>query len=169
MTDAAYSRSFAQTHSLRVRHSSSLTGNGMVAPGCRHASLIPPLAFPGGIAESVQHRGNLVVAVANGHTTNDLQRLRGRGHLRCGTWSLHRELRVRTTLPVNHQLKDFFILVSAHNDLFDGCAEDHFLKYRATVVALPDTSKAIAHRNVFCFPRQAITSSSRFRDWKAVA
>src|SRR6516165_5649364 len=50
------------------------------------------------------------------------------------------------SLPVNHQLKVFFILVSAHNDLFDGGAEDHLLKCRGTVVALPDSSKVIAHR-----------------------
>jgi len=31
---------------------------------------------------------------------------------------------MRASLPVNHQLKVFFILVSAHNDLFDGGAED---------------------------------------------
>src|SRR5215471_17101688 len=159
VADAAYSCSFAQTHSLWIRHSSFLTGNRMVTPGCRHANLIPPLAFARGIAESVQHRGNLVVAVANSHTTNDLQRLRGCGRFSCGTRSLHRELRVRTSLPVNHQLEGFFIRVSAHNDLFDGRAEDHLLKCRGTVVALPDTT------NVFGFPLQAITSSARFRDW----
>ena len=146
VTDAAYSRSFAQTHSLRIRQSSFLTGNGMVTPGCRHTDLIPPLPFARGIAASVQHRGNLVVAVSNSHTTNDLQRLHGRGRFRCGTRSLHRELRMRTSLPVNHQLKGFFILVSAHNDLFDGGAEDHLLECRGTVVALPDSSKVIAHR-----------------------
>ena len=61
VTDAAYSRSFAQTNSLRIRQSSFLTGNGMVAPGCRHASLIPSLPFARRIAASVQYRGNLVV------------------------------------------------------------------------------------------------------------
>src|SRR5450631_1313379 len=72
VTDAAYSRSFAQTHSLRISQSSLLTCNGMVAPGCRHTNLIPPLPFARGVAASVQHRGNLVVAVSNSHTTNDL-------------------------------------------------------------------------------------------------
>src|SRR5215468_60989 len=118
----------------------------MVTPGCRHANLTPPLAFARGIAASVQHRGNLVVAEANSHTTNDLQRLHGRGRFRCGTRSLHHELRMRTSLPVNHQLKGFFILVSAHNDLFDGCAEDHLLECRRTVSALPDASKVITDR-----------------------
>src|SRR5262249_729409 len=56
VTDAAYSRSFAQTNSLRIRQSSFLTGNGMVAPGCRHASLIPSLPFARRIAASVQYR-----------------------------------------------------------------------------------------------------------------
>ncbi len=118
----------------------------MVSPGCRYTGLIPPLPFARGIAASVQHRGNLVVAVSNSHATNDLQRLHGRGRFSCGTWSFHRELRMRTSLPVNQQLKVFFILVSAHNDLFDGGAEDHLLKCRGTVVALPDSSKMITHR-----------------------
>ena len=113
VTDAAYSRSFAQTHSLRIVQSSFLTGNRMVTPGCRYTGLIPPLPFARGIAASVQHRGDLVVAVSNSHATNDLQRLHGRGRFRCGTWSFHRELRMRASLPVNHQLKVFFILVSA--------------------------------------------------------
>jgi integrase/recombinase XerD len=108
VTDAAYSRSFAQTHSLRIVQSSFLTGDRMVTPGCRHTGLIPPLPFARGIAASVQHRGNLVVAVSNSHATNDLQRLHGRGHFLCGTRSLHCELRMRTSLPVNHQLKGFF-------------------------------------------------------------
>src|ERR1700740_2394754 len=98
----------------------------MVTPCWRYTGLIPPLLFPSGIAASVQHRG--------------------RGRFRPGTWSLHRESRMRTSLPVNQQLKVFFILVSAHNDLFDGGAEDHLLKCRGTVVALPDSSKMITHR-----------------------
>src|SRR5580700_2845044 len=73
MTDAAYSRRLAQANSLRIRQGSLLTDNGMVAPGGRHASLIPSLPFARGIAASVQYRGNLVVAVANSHTTDDIQ------------------------------------------------------------------------------------------------
>src|SRR5258708_1625138 len=53
VTDAAYSRSFAQTHSLRIVQSSFLTGNRMVTPGCRYTDLIPPLPFARGIAASV--------------------------------------------------------------------------------------------------------------------
>src|ERR1700732_560548 len=146
MTDATYSRSLAQANSLRIRQSSLLTGNGMVAPGRRHANLIPSHPFAGRIAASVQHRGNLVVAVANSHTPNDLQRLDRRGGFRCGTRPLHRELCVRASLPVKHQLKGLFVLVSAHDDVFDGCAEDHLLECRRTVVTLPDSSKVIAHR-----------------------
>src|SRR5271166_3128023 len=74
MTDAAYSRSLTQTNSLRIRQGSLLTGNGMVAPGCRHASLVPSLPFARRIAATVQYRGNLVVTVASSHplqlTTN---------------------------------------------------------------------------------------------------
>src|ERR1700751_1117722 len=110
MTDAAYSRSLAKTNSLRIRQGSLLTDNGMVAPGCRHANLIPSLPFARGIAASVQYRGNLVVAVSNSHATNDLQCLHGRGRFRSGTRSLHREPRMCTSLPVNHQLKGFLIL-----------------------------------------------------------
>src|ERR1700730_12015214 len=145
MTDATYSRGLAQADSLRISQSSLLTGNGMVAPGRRHASLIPSHPFAGRIAASVQHRGNLVVAVANSHTTNDLQRLRRRGGFRCGTRPLHRELRMRASLPVNHQLKALFILVSAHDDLFDGCTKDHLLECRRTVVTLPGLSEVITH------------------------
>src|SRR5436190_3187023 len=146
MTDATYSRSLAQTNSLRIRQSSLLTGNGMVAPGRRHASLIPSHPFARRAAASVQHRGNLVAAVANSDTTNDLQRLHRRGGFRCGTRPLHCELRMRASLPVNHQLKALFILVSLHDDLFDGCAEDHLLECRRTVVTLPDSRKVITHR-----------------------
>src|ERR1700737_4942793 len=130
MTDATYSRGLAQANSLRIRQSSLLTGNGMVAPCRRHANLIASHPFACRIAASVQHRGTLLVAVANSHTTNALQRLRRRGGFRCGTRPLHRELRMRASLPVNHQLKALFALVSAHDDLFDGCAEDHLLEYR---------------------------------------
>src|SRR5215813_3490564 len=118
----------------------------VVAPGRRHASLIPSLSFAGRIAAAIQYRGNLVVAVANSHTTNDLQRLHRRGGVRCGTRPLHGKLCMRTSLPVNHQLKGLFILVSAHDDLFDGCAEDHLLERRRTVVTPPDFSEAITHR-----------------------
>src|SRR6516164_4477847 len=146
VADATYSRSLAQTNSFRIRQGSLLTGNGMVAPGGRHASLIPSHPFARRIAAAVQHRGNLVVAVANGHTTNDLQRLHRRGGFRCGARPLHRELRMYTSLPVNYQLKGLFLLVSAHDDLFDRCAEDHLLECRRTVVTLPDSRKVITHR-----------------------
>src|SRR5271165_4450849 len=142
--------SLAQTHSLRIRQSSLLTGNGMVAPGCRHASLVPSLPFARRISASVQYRGNLVVTVTSSHTANDIQRLHRRGGFRCGTRPLHRNLRMHTSLPVNHKLKGLVILViilgSAHDDLFDGGAEDHLLECRRTVVTLPDFSKAITHR-----------------------
>ena len=112
MTDATFSRGLAQANSLRIRQSSLLTGNRMVAPGRRHANLIPSHPFARRIAASVQHRGYLVVAVANSHTTNDLQNLHRRGGFRCGTRPLHRQLRMRGSLLVNHQLKALFILVS---------------------------------------------------------
>src|SRR5271165_4681353 len=127
MTDAAYSCSLAQTNFLRIGQGSLLTDDGMVAPGCRHANLIPSLPFARGITASVQYRGNLVVAVANSHTTDDIQRLHRRAGFRCGPWPLHRKLRV-------------------HDDLFDGCAEDHLLECRRTVITLPDFGKAITHR-----------------------
>src|SRR5262252_3149145 len=75
-----------------------------------------------------------------------VQRLHRRASFRCGTWAPHRELRMRTSLPVNYQLKGLFVLVSAHDDVFDGCAEDHLLECRRTVVTLPDSGKVIAHR-----------------------
>src|SRR2546428_10232344 len=109
MTDATYSRSLAQANSLRIRQSSLLTGNGMVAPGRRHASLIPSHPFARRIAASVQHRGNLVVAVANSHTTDDLERLHRRGGFPCGTPALPRALRMRPFLSSNYQLKAPFI------------------------------------------------------------
>src|SRR2546423_14640131 len=110
MTDATYSRSLAQTNSLRIRQSSLLTGNGMVAPGRRHASLIPSHPFARRIAASVQHRGNLVVAVANSHTTNDLERLHRRGGFRCGTRAASTALRMGTPLPRTHTPKALFFL-----------------------------------------------------------
>src|SRR6516164_330069 len=118
----------------------------MVAPGCRHASLIPSLPSARRIAASVQNRGNLIITVANSHATNDLQRLHRRARFGRGTRAPHRELGMRTSLPVNYQLKGFFVLVRAHDDVFDGCAEDHLLEWRRTVVTLPDSSKMIAHR-----------------------
>src|SRR5262249_7304275 len=120
----------------------------MVAPACCHTSLIPPLPFARGIAESVQHGGNLVVAVANSHATNDLQRLQRRRGFGCRTRPLHRELRMRTSLPVNYQFKDLFIPISAHDDLFDGGAEDHLLECGRTVITLPAFSKVITNGRV---------------------
>src|SRR5271168_865852 len=117
----------------------------MVAPGGSYTGLIPPLSFARGIAESVQHGGNLVVAVANGHATNDLKRLHRRRGFGCGTRPLHRELGMRTSLPVNYQLKGLFILISTHNDFFDSGAEDHLLECCRTVVTLPHFSKVITH------------------------
>src|SRR5207237_3624332 len=89
---------------------------------------------------------NLVITVANRHATNDFQRLHRRGGFGCGTRAPHRELRMRASLPVNYQLKGLFVLVSEHDDVFDGGAEDHLLECRRTVVTLPDSSKVIAHR-----------------------
>src|SRR2546430_15907866 len=94
MTDATHSRGLAQANSLRIRQSSLLTGNGMVAPGRRHANLTPSHPFAGRIAASVQHRGNLVIAVANSHTTNDLQRLHRRGGFFLATPPLPLEMRI---------------------------------------------------------------------------
>src|SRR5215469_4989641 len=161
MTDATYARSFAQTNSLRVRQCSFLTGNRMVAPGGGHTSLIPSLPFPRGVAEPVQHRGNLVIAMANSHALNDLQRLHRRRGFGCRTRPIHHELRMRTSLPVNYQLKGLFILISAHDDLFDGGAEDHFLECGRTVITLPHFSKVITHRTdpVFLFRGQRISLS----------
>src|SRR5215831_1634604 len=39
-----------------------------------------------------------------------------------------------TSRPLNYQLKGLFVLVSAHDDIRDGCAEDHLLERRRTVV-----------------------------------
>ena len=66
----------------------------------------------------------MVVAVANGHASNDLKRLHGRRGSGCGTWPLHRELRMRISLPVNYQLKGLFILISAHNDLVEAISPE---------------------------------------------
>src|SRR6202049_951631 len=104
MTDAAYSRRLAQTNSLRIRQGSLLTDDGMVAPGCRHANLIPSLPFARGIAASAQYRRNLDVAVASSRTTDAVHSLHRRAGFRCGAWPLHRKLRMHTSLPVNYQL-----------------------------------------------------------------
>src|SRR5579872_4432269 len=117
----------------------------MVAPGSGHTGLIPSLSLASGIAEPVQHRGNLVVAVADGHPTNDLQRLRRRSSFGRGSWPFHRELSMHSSLPVNYKLEGPVILITAHNDLFDGGAEDHLLECRRAVVALPHFSKVITH------------------------
>src|SRR6516225_504276 len=125
----------------------------MVAPGSRHTGLIPPLPFARGVTESVQHGGNLVIAVANGHATNNLQRLHGRRCLGCRTWPLHDELGVRTSLPMYYQLQVFLVLVRAHDDLFDRGAENHLLECRRAVITVPDISKVLTHPtdSVFLF------------------
>src|SRR5580692_12729562 len=56
MTDAAYSRSLAQTNPLEIGQGSLLTRNGMIAPGCCDVSLVPSLPFARRIAASVQYR-----------------------------------------------------------------------------------------------------------------
>src|SRR5690348_9332323 len=112
MTDATYACSFTQTDPLRIRQCSSLTVDRMITPGGGHTGRIPSLSFARGMAKSVQYRGNLIIAVANGHATNDLQRLNRRRGFGRGTGPLHRKLRVRSSLPVDYQLKGLFILIS---------------------------------------------------------
>src|SRR5271166_1693638 len=113
----------------------------MVAPGCSHAGLIPSLPLAGRIAATVQYGGNLVVAEANCHTTNNLQRFHGGCGVRCGTRPVHRKLCVHAPLPMKHQLKRLLILISANNDLFYCRTEDHFLECRGTMTVLPNLRK----------------------------
>ena len=128
----------------------------MVTPGCGHPGLIPSLPFAGRIAATVQYRGNLVVAEANCHTTNDLQRFNGGGGVRCGTWPVHRKLCVYASLPMKHQLKGLLILISANDDLFYGRTEDHLLECRGTMTILPNLGKTVTYRtnSLFLFGRQ---------------
>src|SRR5262245_56419338 len=110
MADATYACCFTQTHPFRIRQRSSLTVDRMITPGGGHTGRIPAFSFAREMAKSVQYRGNLIIAVANGHATNDFQCLTMRRGFGRGTGSLHRELRVGTSLPVDYQFDGLFIL-----------------------------------------------------------
>src|SRR6267142_2208094 len=83
----------------------------MVASGGGHTSLIPPLAFACRISEAVQHGGYLIIAMSHGHPADDLQRLHRRRGFSRRTRSLHRELGMRTALPMNRELKSLFLQI----------------------------------------------------------
>src|SRR5215813_1437756 len=146
MADATDASSLIQAHSLRIGQSSFLTVDRMVTPGGVHTGLIPAFPFAGGIAQAVQYGGNLVIAMANGHPTDNLKCLHRRHGFSCGTGPLYHQLRVRTALPVDYQFKSLSLCICPHNDLFDNRAEDHFLDGRSTVITLPDFSKVLAHQ-----------------------
>src|SRR5215471_12790438 len=110
----------------------------MVASGGGHTSLIPPLAFACRISESVQHRGYLIIAMSHGHSTDDLQRLYWRFVSNRRTRPLHRELRMRTTLPMYRELQSLFLQICAYDDLLYHGAEDHLLECWRTMLVLPD-------------------------------
>ncbi len=80
MTNATQPSRFIQAHSVSISERASLADNRMVFARRCHAVLIPAVSFAGDITQAVQHRRNLVVAVADRHPANHLQRLhRSRG------------------------------------------------------------------------------------------
>src|SRR5271157_2944977 len=106
----------------------------MVAPGGGHTGLIPPLAFAGRISEPVQYRGYLIIAVAHGHPADDLQRLHRRRGFSRRMRSLHRELCMRTALPMNGELKGLVLQICPYDDFLHDGAEDYLLEcWRALI------------------------------------
>ena len=110
------------------------------------------------MSKSVQNGSNLVVTVAYGHSTGDLQRFHGCSHLGRGTRPFHLELSVRTSVPVNSELQSFILLFFVHDDLFYGRVKDHLLECRRTAIASPDFRKVLTHQtnSGFLFGRQRI-------------
>ncbi len=125
-------------------------------PSRGYTVLIPSFPLSRGMSKSVQNGSNLVVTMAYGHPTDDLQRFHGCGHLGRGTRPFHLELSVCTSVPVNSELQSFILLFFAHDDLFYGCAKDHLLECRRTAIASPDFSKVLTHQtnSGFLFGRQ---------------
>src|SRR5437879_1957920 len=145
MTYSTDPSSFVQTYSVRIGQRSLLPINRVIASGGGHTSLIPSLAFACRMSESVQHGGYLIIAMAHGHSTNDLERLYRRCAFSRRTRPLHRQLCMRTTLPMNRELQGLFLQIRAHDDLFHYGAEDHFLECGRAVLVLPDLGEVLAH------------------------
>src|SRR3974390_598696 len=117
----------------------------MVASGGGHTSLIPPLAFACRILESVQHGGYLIIAMSHGHSTDDLQRLYWRCVFSRRARPLHRQLCMRTALPMNRELQNLFLQICAYANLLHHSAEDHLLEFGRAVLVLPDLCEVLAH------------------------
>src|SRR5712692_8241400 len=104
VTDTTHPSRFAQADSFRIGSRSFLTRNRRGVPGRGHSVLIPLFPLARAISEAVQYGRNLIVTVANGHPTNDLQCFHGRCRVGRGARPLHLELRVRTAFPVDGEL-----------------------------------------------------------------
>src|SRR5512133_4114325 len=133
----------------------------MVSAGGCHTVLVPPLAFSGGVSETVQHGCNLIVAVAKRHAPDDFERLHGCGGLGSRARPIHLKSSMRTAFPMDDEPEGLVFGVSLHDDLFDRRAEDHLFECRRTAITLPQVSKVIAHRtnSYFLFGRHRISRS----------
>src|SRR4029453_11374340 len=121
--------------------------------------LIPAFSFSGSISKSVQHRSNLVVAVANGHPANDLQGLHWGCSIGPRTRPFHFELRVHTSLPVKGELQSFLFVIGAHHNLLHSRAKEHLLQRRRAAFTIPDFGKVLTHQmdSGFVFRRQRVS------------
>ena len=72
MTDAAQPSSFIEADSVGIGQCALLSGDAVILTRRCDASLVPTIAFAGGVSQSVQHRGDFIVAVTDGHAPNDV-------------------------------------------------------------------------------------------------
>jgi hypothetical protein len=152
VTDTTEACSFVQAQDLGIGDRPLLARNRVVATGRCHAGLIPPLPLSRPICESVEDRSDLIVAVANRHPANDLQRL----HWRCApvrrARPIHFDLCMGASLPVDRESQRILFRVRMDDDLLDHRAKDLLLEFRRRSTAVPDLSKSLAHRkNSFLF------------------
>src|SRR5712691_11686107 len=104
----------------------------MITASRRHALLVPWLPLAGPAPQLVEHVGDLIISVPDGHLAEDLEivercALAPRSH-----WLLHLELRVCPALPVDHEAKHLRLVVQVHEDLLDRRSEDPLLQFHRT-------------------------------------
>src|SRR5947208_1171359 len=95
-----------------------------------HAVLIPAISFASGISKSIEHRCNLIIAVPDGHPTNNFQSLHRRRYLGRRTRTIHLQFSVYSTFPMNSEMQSLFVRIAARDDFLHDSAKNHFLERR---------------------------------------
>src|SRR5690348_11862406 len=116
-----------------------------------YTNLIPAFPFTGCVAQAVQHRRNLVVAVTYSHPADDLQSFHRSPRLSRRAGTVHLQLCMYSALPMNREKQNLPTVICSHNDLLNGCAKDHLPECRRAAIIVPDLGEVLAHCVDSCF------------------